>query len=107
LQRGRRATAHGRIDHPRLSDAARRRGGLLPGTEPAASAGSLRPELRHARGQIDSGARGGFAVNWWSGLMELDPVVLARAQFAFTISFHFIFPAFSIGLASYLMVLEA
>ena len=36
----------------------------------------------------------------------LDPVVLARAQFAFTISFHFIFPAFSIGLASYLFVLE-
>lgn len=33
-------------------------------------------------------------------------LVLARAQFAFTISFHFIFPAFSIGLASYLMVLE-
>ncbi|HLZ97852.1 MAG TPA: cytochrome ubiquinol oxidase subunit I, partial [Steroidobacteraceae bacterium] len=37
----------------------------------------------------------------------LDAVVLARAQFAFTLSFHFIFPAFSIGLASYLMVLEA
>jgi cytochrome bd ubiquinol oxidase subunit I len=34
-------------------------------------------------------------------------VILARAQFAFTVSFHFIFPAFSIGLASYLMVLEA
>lgn len=32
---------------------------------------------------------------------------LARAQFAFTISFHFIFPAFSIGIASYLAVLEA
>ncbi|UAJ12783.1 cytochrome ubiquinol oxidase subunit I [Glacieibacterium megasporae] len=32
---------------------------------------------------------------------------LARAQFAFTISFHFIFPALSIGLASYLAVLEA
>ncbi len=31
---------------------------------------------------------------------------LARAQFAFTVSFHFIFPAFSIGLASYLAVLE-
>lgn len=39
-------------------------------------------------------------------LEELDPVILARIQFAFTISFHFIFPAFSIGLASYLMVLE-
>lgn len=37
----------------------------------------------------------------------LDPVILARAQFAFPVSFHFIFPAFSIGLASYLMVLEA
>lgn len=36
----------------------------------------------------------------------LDPVILARAQFAFTVSFHFIFPSFSIGLASYLAVLE-
>jgi cytochrome d ubiquinol oxidase subunit I len=31
---------------------------------------------------------------------------LARAQFAFTVSFHFLFPAFSIGLASFLAVLE-
>ncbi len=30
-----------------------------------------------------------------------DAVVLARAQFAFTMSFHIVFPAFSIGLASY------
>lgn len=37
---------------------------------------------------------------------NLDPVILARAQFAFTVSFPFIFPAFSIGTASYLMVLE-
>ena len=36
-----------------------------------------------------------------------DAVDLARAQFAFTMSFHIIFPAFSIGLASYLAVLEA
>ncbi len=36
----------------------------------------------------------------------LDPLILARAQFAFTMAFHFIFPAFSIGLASYLAVLE-
>lgn len=33
--------------------------------------------------------------------------VLARFQFAFTVSFHIIFPAFSIGLASYLAVLNA
>ena len=33
-------------------------------------------------------------------------LTLARIQFAFTVSFHFVFPAFSIGLASYLAVLE-
>ena len=38
---------------------------------------------------------------------DIDPVLLARIQFAFTVSFHFIFPSFSIGLASYLAVLEA
>ncbi len=34
-------------------------------------------------------------------------IILARAQFAFTLGLHIILPAFSIGLASYLMVLEA
>lgn len=33
-------------------------------------------------------------------------LLLARWQFAFTVSFHIIFPAISIGLASYLAVLE-
>ncbi len=33
-------------------------------------------------------------------------IILARIQFAFTVSFHFLFPAFSIGLASFLAVLE-
>jgi cytochrome bd ubiquinol oxidase subunit I len=37
---------------------------------------------------------------------SLDAIILARIQFAFTISFHFLFPAFTIGLASYLAVLE-
>ena len=36
----------------------------------------------------------------------IDATLLARMQFAFTVSFHIIFPAFSIGLASYLAVLE-
>jgi cytochrome d ubiquinol oxidase subunit I len=39
--------------------------------------------------------------------MEFDALTLARLQFAFTVSFHIIFPAFTIGLASYLAVLEA
>ncbi|MBH0115095.1 cytochrome ubiquinol oxidase subunit I [Novosphingobium sp. YJ-S2-02] len=37
---------------------------------------------------------------------QADALLLARLQFAFTVSFHFIFPAFSIGLASFLAVLE-
>ena len=37
----------------------------------------------------------------------MTALLLARAQFAFTLSFHFLFPAFSIGLASFLAVLEA
>ena len=36
-----------------------------------------------------------------------DPLSLARVQFGFTISFHIIFPAFSIGLASFLAYTEA
>lgn len=35
-----------------------------------------------------------------------DALLLARVQFGFTIAFHIIFPAFTIGLASYLAVLE-
>lgn len=37
---------------------------------------------------------------------SFDALFLARLQFAFTVSFHFIFPAFTIGLASFLAVLE-
>lgn len=36
----------------------------------------------------------------------LEPVFLSRIQFAFTISFHIIFPSFTIGLAGYLAVIE-
>jgi cytochrome bd ubiquinol oxidase subunit I len=39
--------------------------------------------------------------------MKLDPSILARIQFAFTVSFHIIFPTMSIGLASFLAVTEA
>ncbi len=37
----------------------------------------------------------------------IDAFYLARIQFGFTVAFHITFPAFSIGLASFLMVLEA
>jgi len=39
-------------------------------------------------------------------LDSLDPVFLARVQFGFTVAFHILFPAFTIGLASWLAVLE-
>src|ERR1700741_1078518 len=38
--------------------------------------------------------------------MEWDALLLSRLQFAFTIGFHIIFPSFTIGLASFLAVLE-
>lgn len=38
--------------------------------------------------------------------MELDPLVLSRIQFAFVVSFHAIFPVFTIGLASYIALLH-
>jgi len=38
--------------------------------------------------------------------MEFDALFLSRIQFAFTIAFHIIFPAFTIGLASWLAALE-
>lgn len=37
---------------------------------------------------------------------DADALLLARFQFAFTVAFHIIFPAFTIGIASYLAVLE-
>lgn len=39
--------------------------------------------------------------------MDLDPLLLSRIQFAFVVSFHAIFPVFTIGLASYVALLEA
>ena len=37
--------------------------------------------------------------------MEIDAVLLSRLQFAFTISFHIIFPSFTIGLAAFIATL--
>jgi len=39
--------------------------------------------------------------------MDAGALLLSRIQFGFTISFHIIFPAFTIGLAAWLTVLEA
>ncbi len=38
--------------------------------------------------------------------MELDPVFLSRLQFAFVVAFHILLPAFTIGLAAFIVVLE-
>lgn len=37
---------------------------------------------------------------------DFDVLLLSRLQFAFTVAFHIIIPSFTIGLASYLAVLE-
>src|SRR5262245_45293151 len=38
--------------------------------------------------------------------MDLDPVLLARVQFGFTIAFHILFPGSTIGLAAHIATLE-
>lgn len=38
--------------------------------------------------------------------MDLDPVLVSRIQFAFVVTFHIIFPAFTIGLAAWLAAIE-
>jgi cytochrome bd ubiquinol oxidase subunit I len=37
--------------------------------------------------------------------MQLDPTVLSRWQFAFTVTYHIIFPAFTIGLSAFIATL--
>jgi len=39
--------------------------------------------------------------------MELDPVILSRLQFAFTVAFHILFPSLTMGLAAFLVFIEA
>ena len=38
--------------------------------------------------------------------MKLDPLILSRIQFAFVISYHIIFPAFTLGLGAWLATIE-
>src|SRR6201987_1815236 len=38
--------------------------------------------------------------------MELDPVLLSRLQFAWVVAWHILLPAFTVGLASFIAMLE-
>jgi cytochrome d ubiquinol oxidase subunit I len=38
--------------------------------------------------------------------MDLDPVLLSRLQFAWVIGWHILIPAFTVGMASYIAILE-
>ena len=38
--------------------------------------------------------------------MDLDPVLLSRLQFAWVIGWHILLPAFTVGMASYIAILE-
>src|SRR5580700_5986939 len=39
-------------------------------------------------------------------VMDLDPVLLSRLQFAWVIGWHILMPAFTVGMASYIAILE-
>jgi cytochrome bd-type quinol oxidase subunit 1 len=38
--------------------------------------------------------------------MSVDPLLLSRIQFAWVVAWHFLLPAFTVGLASFLAVLS-
>jgi cytochrome d ubiquinol oxidase subunit I len=62
------------------------------------AATNVQNERRHLEIGNSGGNREFFA-------MDFDPVLLSRLQFAFTISFHIIFPSFTIGLSAYIATL--
>src|ERR1700731_849975 len=39
--------------------------------------------------------------------MDLDPLLLSRLQFAWVVAWHILLPAFTVGLASFIALLEA
>ena len=39
-------------------------------------------------------------------MLDLDPIILSRVQFAYTLSFHILFPSLTIGLSIYLVIWE-
>src|SRR5262249_34319370 len=59
--------------------------------------------MRSDLGNLSQRAR--VACERRSIVMEFDPTLLARLQFAFTITFHIIFPTFTIGLSAYIATL--
>src|SRR5260370_42258095 len=61
---------------------------------------------RHAASQHDA-AQLVLALSAEKLQMDVTALLLSRIQFAFTITFHIIFPSFTIGLAAWLAVLEA
>ncbi len=38
--------------------------------------------------------------------MHLDPLILSRIQFAWVVAWHFLMPAFTVGLASFIAFME-
>src|SRR3984957_8151984 len=54
----------------------------------------------------DSSIRGRRLERNQRGAIAMDPVVLSRIQFAWVIAWHFLLPAFTIGLAAFIAVLE-
>jgi cytochrome d ubiquinol oxidase subunit I len=56
--------------------------------------------------RVDNGRRASLVNGIAMESSSFSALDLARIQFAFTVSFHIVFPALSIGLASFIAVLE-
>jgi len=47
-----------------------------------------------------------YGYSEWEGRMSLDPLFLSRLQWVWVMAWHILLPAFTVGLASYIAVLE-
>src|ERR1700722_3144354 len=87
---------------------------VLSRSEPAAATLCARPHLRDAECEGNSSGLEAPASNRFRAFslrrnptMTLDTVTLSRLQFAFTIAYHIMWPAYSIGIARFIVLLNA
>src|SRR5216683_8030483 len=88
--------------------------GVLSRGKSAAAAVRVRPPLRYTECEGNPGSTEAAierhrrrAPNHENATMTLDTITLSRLQFAFTIGYHIIWPAYSIGIAGFIVLFNA
>src|ERR1700730_5582153 len=78
--------------------------GVLSRSKFAAAVIRIRPTLRYTECEGNPGST--EAALGHQSAMTLDTITLSRLQFAFTIAYHIMWPAYSIGIAGFIVLLN-